>query len=117
MKPKIYASLIIFTVLAQQVDAKEKRCGWLDNPTPSNFWLKDKNGSWLISEQGGFFAEGDVPDMDISQFVVLNGGSYGYGCICLTVTTDKKKKRILKIFDSKQLPLKTCLEDLSLPRP
>ncbi|WP_416135279.1 DUF4087 domain-containing protein [Buttiauxella ferragutiae] len=28
--------------------AKETRCGWLDNATPSNLWLIDKDTDWNI---------------------------------------------------------------------
>ena len=36
----------------------EERCGWLENPTPGNWWLKDARGLWIISAQGGPYAEG-----------------------------------------------------------
>ena len=30
----------------------ETRCGWIDNPTPANWWIVDADGEWLISLQG-----------------------------------------------------------------
>ena len=36
----------------------EERCGWLENPTPGNWWLKDARGLWIISAQGGPYADG-----------------------------------------------------------
>jgi hypothetical protein len=36
----------------------ETRCGWLHNPTPRNWYLIDKDGSWVISMQGGYEAQG-----------------------------------------------------------
>src|SRR5208283_1353890 len=36
----------------------EERCGWLENPTPGNWWLKDAHGLWIISAQGGPYADG-----------------------------------------------------------
>ena len=36
----------------------EERCGWLENPTPGNWWLRDARGLWIISAQGGPYAEG-----------------------------------------------------------
>src|SRR5262245_20967552 len=32
----------------------ERRCGWVDNPTPSNWWLVDRDGEWEIGLQGGY---------------------------------------------------------------
>src|SRR5690349_18304425 len=39
-----------------------RRCGWVDNPTPSNWWLVDRDGEWEIGLQGGYQAKGDMPD-------------------------------------------------------
>ncbi|HYG29015.1 MAG TPA: DUF4087 domain-containing protein, partial [Allosphingosinicella sp.] len=36
----------------------QRRCGWLDNPTPANWWLTDRDGEWLIGAQGGYQAPG-----------------------------------------------------------
>jgi len=112
MKPKLIAiaalisGLSIFTLAA---NAAETRCGWLHNPTPSNWWLTDRNGRWIISTQGGSQAAGmdNMPPMDDRKYVRTNG-YYGYTCTCLKVTTDAKKMRILRIQSSEQLPLKTC---------
>jgi hypothetical protein len=27
----------------------EKRCGWLVNPTPANWWLVDRAGQWTVT--------------------------------------------------------------------
>jgi hypothetical protein len=43
---------LALTALPGPVQAEE-RCGWLENPTPGNFWLKDPHGLWTISAQGG----------------------------------------------------------------
>ncbi|WP_010650712.1 DUF4087 domain-containing protein, partial [Vibrio campbellii] len=40
----------MFSVLAAA--AEETRCGWLENPSPANMWLIDRDGSWDISVQG-----------------------------------------------------------------
>ena len=66
----------------------EKRCGWLINPTPANWWLGDRQGEWELGVQGGYQAPGkdELPDMSARGWVETNG-SYGYGCACLTVTT------------------------------
>ena len=99
--------------------AGEMRCGWLQNPSPGNWWLVDSAGEWTVAIQGGFRARGldDVPDLTERDWVVTNGGSYGYGCACLRVQTDPKARRITRIHSVKQQALKTCRADRKLPKP
>lgn len=104
--------------------AAETRCGWLWNPTPGNLWLLDKDATWTISSQGdaeGAGAKGveNAPEFDPSQFVETNnpGSGYGYGCACMSVTTDAATERITQIFSGETKPLATCEADKSLPRP
>lgn len=94
----------------------EVRCGWFSNPTPGNAWLNDKDGEWLVGAQGGYQAEGDWADFKDSQWVKTNI-NYGYGCTCMTVTTDKKEKRILKIVKATARPLSACRKDKKLKEP
>ena len=94
----------------------ERRCGWFSNPTPSNAWLNDKDGEWLISAQGGYQAEGDWADFKPSQWVETNV-HYGYGCTCMNVTTDKKTRRILTIKSATARPLSACRKDKNLKEP
>ena len=96
----------------------EKRCGWLDNPTPANWWLTDAAGQWTIGTQGGHQAPGlnSLPDMRAKGWVETNG-SYGYGCACMQVTTDKSTGRITRIYSATPLPIKRCTADKKLPRP
>ena len=98
--------------------APEKRCGWLSNPTPANYWLRDRQGEWTLSEQGGYQAPGmdELPDMSTKGWVETNG-SYGYGCACLTVATDKRSGRVIRIFSGAPVPLKQCRADRRLRRP
>jgi hypothetical protein len=56
--------------------AAETRCGWLQNPTPANWWLDDADGSWTIMSQGG--GEGPpgmdlIPDISERDYVRTNG--------------------------------------------
>ena len=99
--------------------AGEMRCGWLQNPSPGNWWLFDSAGEWTVAMQGGFQAAGldDVPDLTERDWVVTNGSSYGYGCVCLRVQTDPKARRITRIHSVKQQALKTCRADRKLPKP
>lgn len=96
----------------------EKRCGWLVNPTPGNFSLVDRAGSWLLSSQGGYQAAGmdDMPDMSVAGWESTNG-SYGHGCACLKVVTDKRTKDVTRLLSSEPLPLSRCKADRSLPKP
>lgn len=112
-------ALSALCLLTLNAEAREKRCGWLANPTPGNFWIDDRDGSWTIATQG---EESDVlenlPEMDDSRGkYVRTNGYYGYTCACLDVETNKKAKRITRIYGGKQLPLQQCKSDKSLPKP
>jgi hypothetical protein len=94
--------------------AAETRCGWWDNPSPSNVSLIDKDGEWLISQQGEYSAKGKFPKFDFmneEKFVPTGQGSYGHGCVCLKVATESKGKKILKILSSNIKPVTVCLKD------
>ena len=112
--PAILSGLSIFALPANAI---ETRCGWLQNPTPANWWLQDRHGSWTISVQGGYQARGmdNIPNINESQYVRTNG-NYGYACACLRVSTDRKQMRITRIVSGKQLPLSTCRQDPNLPK-
>lgn len=97
----------------------ERRCGWLTNLTPGNWWLVDGDRTWVLSAQGeSSVAVNTVMDMvplfDPEQYV-STGTDYGYGCTCMTVTTDGAQDRILGIASSKREPLARCQADPSLP--
>jgi hypothetical protein len=113
----IIKALIIGFSFTLPASATETRCGWLQNPTPANWWLTDRDGSWTISAQGGYQARGidNIPDLSRGQYVRTNG-SYGYACACLRVTTDRNRMRITNIQSGQQLPLKTCRQDRYLPK-
>jgi len=109
---------IVLSVLSVTSIAAELRCGWLENPTPANWWLNDREGSWTISAQGGYSVSDksmdNLPKLNDNEYVRTNG-NYGYACACLSVTTDKKNERILTIHKKgKQVLLKKCLEDRSI---
>ncbi len=95
----------------------ELRCGWLQNPTPANWWLRDRDGEWLISAQGGYEAPGmDVmPDMSTGDWVETNG-SYGYGCACMRVRVDRRTERVTTVYSARPVPIAQCRRDRSLPR-
>ncbi len=97
--------------------AAETRCGWLDNPTPRNWWLQDKDKSWTIMTQDPDRPDGPegmdlIPDLSQGEFVELNG-HYGYACACMSVETDGDE-RITKILSVQQLKLAQCQNDRAL---
>ena len=49
-------SMVSLPLSAQR--APERRCGWLQNPTPANWWLVDRDGEWILGVQGGYQAPG-----------------------------------------------------------
>lgn len=108
----------LLSILSTTSIAAEYRCGWLDNPTPANWWLDDREGSWTIAMQGGYSVSeksmDNLPELKDDEYVKTNG-LYGYACACMSVSIDKKNKRITKIHSKgTQLLLKKCLEDRHL---
>ncbi|MCM2399161.1 DUF4087 domain-containing protein [Rhizobium sp. S95] len=117
------ASLLAATPLAA---APENRCGWIQNPTPGNYWLDDRDGTWIITTQGMDdepLGMENFPDISTGDYVAVNG-NYGYTCGCVKAETEKNtdpalsvKGKITAIYGVKLLPLKTCLADRNLPKP
>lgn len=110
------AALLMAAVTAAPAFA-ENRCGWLNNPTPGNWWLADADGEWTIAVQGNYQAPGmdNISDMQEGQWVAANG-NYGYACFCLDVDTDGQGA-ITYIYSSRQLRLSKCRRDPALEEP
>lgn len=113
----LFITVVLFALSFSSMGS-ELRCGWLQNPSPANQWLSDKDGTWDISIQGRFTSSGietlkDFPD---KEFVKTNG-SYGYGCACIRADVDLDKKEVMKIYSSKILPLSRCQGDRALSEP
>lgn len=96
----------------------EVRCGWLENPTPGNWWLKDPHGLWIISAQGGPYAEGveKLPEPAPGRFVATNG-HYGYMCACVSGAFDAQAKTVTRIDSAHASPLSACRADKAVPAP
>ena len=111
----LLASLGLFN---QSPAGAERRCGWLSNPTPANYWLSDRDGEWTIMVQGGYQAAGwdEMPDMTTRGWVETNG-HYGYGCACMTVRTDRRTRRVTRLYSATPVPLRQCRNDRTLRRP
>jgi len=110
-------ALIMLALALAPAPAAERRCGWLQNPTPANWWLVDRDGEWLLGAQGGYQARGmdRMPDMSSAGWVETNG-HHGHGCACMTVTTDRRTRRITRLISATPLPLGQCRRDRRLPR-
>ena len=112
----ILAALLLASPAAS---APAKRCGWLQNPTPANWWLDDSEGTWtLMTQGGGLEPEGmdQIPDISAGDYVRTNG-NYGYACACMSVETDADEERITRILTFRQLPLSKCENDPNLDPP
>ena len=98
--------------------AVETHCGWLDNPTPANWSLHDRDGEWLIGMMGDYQAPGsdNIPEFPRRAWVSHGVGSYGYGCTCMKVTTDRANHRITSVLSAVVRPLRQCRADRRLPR-
>jgi hypothetical protein len=99
--------------------AAENRCGWLVNPTPGNYWLTDRDGTWTLATQGIESSDEvmlNLPDFDEDEYVASNG-NYGYGCACISVDVDKADGRVIRTYGGKILPLSRCEADSTLPSP
>ncbi|WP_294289295.1 DUF4087 domain-containing protein [uncultured Sphingomonas sp.] len=110
--------MIALLLLAAAADAPAKRCGWIANPTPGNWWITDRASEWLLGAQGGYQAPGldTLPDLTEREWVRTNG-SYGYGCACLTMQVDRRSKRVVRVLSAQQRPLKACRADRRLAKP
>jgi hypothetical protein len=110
---RLAAAALVLCVSPAQA---EKRCGWLVNPTPANWWLNDRDGEWTLSVQGRGGVPGldDLPDMSRKGWVVTNGSSYGHGCACIDMDVDRAKQEVIRIRKATPLPLSACRRDPAL---
>jgi len=90
----------------------EKRFGWIDNPSPANWILTDREGSWLIHSQGDYQAQGVMPDFG-KKWVKTNV-NYGYGCARMSAVVDSEKRRVISYEKVKILPISKCKADKKL---
>ena len=113
-----FLAMLLAATAAQTPAGAERRCGWLANPTPGNYWLTDRQGEWTLSAQGGYQAPGmdEMPDMSTRGWVRTNG-NYGYGCACMTVSTDRRTMRVTRLYSAAPVPLRQCRNDRTLRRP
>ncbi|MDQ0135466.1 hypothetical protein J2T08_003387 [Neorhizobium galegae] len=116
---RIYGTVaaLAFLALPAFAHAAENRCGWIQNPTPGNWWLDDAEGTWVIRSQG---SEDEpkgmdlIPDISERDYVRTNG-NYGYACGCMRVETDDV--HIVEILSFRQVKLSQCRSDRTLGSP
>ncbi len=122
-RPLLLAVVLLTAFGAASAGAQAKpetRCGWYENPTPGNHWLTDGTRQWVIGTQGGAQARGidRIPEAPQSRWVATHpNGSYGYGCTCMQVRTDRRAGRITEIQSARSVPLAQCRRDPRLREP
>src|SRR4051812_20607254 len=69
------------------------RCGWLENPTPGNWFLLDQTAEWMLAAQGASQPTviDRMPEIADSDFVKTNG-PYGYACACVRGSFNPAKR-------------------------
>ncbi|OJF91990.1 DUF4087 domain-containing protein [Pararhizobium antarcticum] len=117
MRHRTTTLLLALALSAAPALAAETRCGWLQNPTPGNWWLVDNKGMWIMRSQGdedGPPGMDLIPDISERDYVATNG-NYGYACACMSVETDSAEAKITEILSFRQLSLSQCENDAALP--
>jgi len=113
-------ALILSLFFLPHLAFAELRCGWVDNPTPANWWLTDRDGEWLLSVQGvgdrnnGFLEVTDGWEFQ-NEWVETNG-TYGYGCGCFEGEVDETTNWVLRVTDLSSQTLAICKSDSALPK-
>jgi hypothetical protein len=110
-----FVLVVSFTFFSHKTLAIETRCGWLDNPTPANWYLTDADGVWTLGVQGGYQAPGWENVSEFTDDWVHTNGNYGYTCACLEVTVDPVTWQVDQIYGGQQIPLSRCEQDSALP--
>jgi hypothetical protein len=115
---RVAATICLLGVPGIALSAGERRCGWLQNPTPGNWWLVDQNATWILMRQGGAEPRGFtlIPDISRHHYVRTNG-NYGYTCACIGGEFNKAQSRLTLVRSFEQRPLSACRKDPALPRP
>lgn len=111
------AAILVLTAPLLPARAAETRCGWLHNPTPGNYWLTDRDTSWMLLTQGSDMEPSGIenlPDLSAGDYVRTNG-NYGYACACMSVDVDLAGKRIVALHSVEQIAIARCGNDATLP--
>ena len=109
---------VVILALAPAALMAETRCGWIDNPTPANWWLTDRDGEWTLMLLGAGDRNGfvDAPwDGDFGEDWIETNGHYGYGCACFEGAVDRATGWATQVSRLAPLPLARCTGDPALP--
>ena len=108
--------LAVLAALLALPAAAETRCGWLDNPTPANWFLTDRDGAWALGLQGVDLRNNwfDLEAPDFAEWADA-GGRAGYGCACFEGSVDPESGNATWIASLRPLPLSRCHNDPALP--
>lgn len=109
-------ALVGLPLSVHATEKTERRCGWFENPSPANATLTDRDGTWQIATQGGYQAKGNWPRFSAKQWVTTHG-AYGYGCSCMTVSTDAASRQLNNLTKAAERPLAACRNDPALQEP
>ena len=95
----------------------ETRCGWVDNPTPGNWFLEDRHASWALGLQGADLRNNWL-DIEVPEFAgwVRTNGYYGYGCGCFEGSVNWQAREAAWIERVWSIPLSRCYGDPALPQ-
>jgi hypothetical protein len=99
-----------------QAQSFQKRCGWYNNPSPSNSWLIDNDSKWAIDMPGMTATDptGWTHFTKTPANWVRTSGDSGYGCACITARSDHSKHMIVEIQQGEAKPLSDCRNDPNL---
>jgi hypothetical protein len=90
-----------------------EHCGWYESAIPSSAILHDGEGDWVISEPGGYVADGEwAPEFAPEQWLTI--ASTSYGCACITATVDNANMQMLSVSKAVAKPINTCRDNKSL---
>ena len=110
--------LTFFTSLASMTHAADSipttsTCGWWSNPEAEQVSYIDNTREWLIKNGDYFESDGHWPDFSSSsqEWATTNTKGFGYGCACLTFTSDKVRGDILYIVKATPQPLNVCRKE------
>jgi hypothetical protein len=117
----VFAVITATTVLTISATsyARERRCGWVVNPTPGSWFFKDKDGIWELSSQGrlgvpGFDDMGDVGIEDIPIREDDPESLWRAACACFEMSVDSTQTKVLRIIKATKRPIAACRKDRAI---
>ena len=91
----------------------EQRCGWVENPTPANYFFVDEEETWTLALQGGYQAPGM---QNLPELTLVNEGTGRAACACLDLVVSQEKRRVEEVVAATSKPIAECQNNAALPR-